>query len=293
MVQTAGQKLRRARMARLLSVDDAARATKIRPQQITDLEDDEYSNFANLAYARGFLVAYAKFLHVDVRAYLEAFEDTSTFGLDDYQYLSESPVGVYRAPSRPVRRRRRRGRLVAAGSTLGLLAIVVTVWFLVVSFRRLGDLDTLAARQEAREHAGQRGQGSDAAIDKAPMTLPASNPLPVSAPVSQSPAPVTEPPSDKALVTTGTLAAADSSNAIPIGTLKAPHEVAAPALPLPGDGVTAHALTQGPDLRSTLAGAAPANTQAKVRAAKPVSILLPGDTYQGNVPQPVANNSVR
>ena len=57
MVETAGTKLRRARTMRHLSIEDAARATKIRPQQIADLERDDYSNFANLAYARGFLVA--------------------------------------------------------------------------------------------------------------------------------------------------------------------------------------------------------------------------------------------
>ena len=305
MVQTAGNKLRRARTMRQLSVEDAARATKIRPSQIVDLEGDEYSNFANLAYARGFLVAYAKFLHVDVRMYLEAFENANIFGLNDYQYLSEVPVCVYRAPVRQVRRRRRpsKPRFLAAGTTLGLLTLAALGWFFVVSYWRLGgDMGQLAARQEARERAA-RHEGTPAdgepANGKAPAALPASNVMPVSAPVSESPAPSAAPASDKTVVTTAALAAADNGNAIPVGSLKAPAEGTTPAVPLPGDGAAARALTQEPDLRASLAAAPPAlnardaaGAQAKVRAAAPGR---PANApYQGNVvPQPVSNDTLR
>ena len=292
---------------RQLSIEDAARATKIRPPQIADLERDEYSNFANLAYARSFLVAYAKFLHVDVRMYLEAFEDTNTFGLDDYQYLSETPVGVYRAPTRQVHRRRRpsKPRFLAAGTTLGLLAIAVMGWFFVISYWRLGgDMGQLAARQEARERAARQG-GSTAAGEGAPnartpAAVPPGETVPVSVPVSESPAPSAAPATDKTAVTTSALAAADNGNAIPVGPLKAPADSSAPAVPLPGDGAAARALTREPDLRASLAAAPAAlnghdaaNAQAKVRAAGPVSGRLPNDPYQGNVPQPVSNNTVR
>ena len=302
MVETAGTKFRRARMMRHLSIEDAARATKIRPQQIADLERDEYSNFANLAYARGFLVAYAKFLHVDARPYLEAFEDASTFGLDDYQYLSESPLGVYRAPNRtrPTRRRRRPRRFLAtAGTAVGLLTLAVAAWFLVLSYWRLGgDLDKLAARQDARERSARQGEkaavSDRTAGDPPPAAVPLSTAIPVSAPVAEPPPPSATPAGDRTVVTTATLAAADNVNAVPVGTLKAPADGNTPAVPLPGDGAAAHALTQGPDLGATLASApAAANTQAKIRAAKPGAGVGPNDPYQGNVPQPVANNTVR
>ena len=307
MVQTAGNKLRRARTLRQLSVEDAARATKIRPSQIVDLEGDEYSNFANLAYARGFLVAYAKFLHVDVRMYLEAFEDAGTFGLNDYQYLSEVPVCVYRAPVRQIRRRRRpsKPRFLAAGTTLGVLTLAALGWFVVVSYWRLGgDMGQLAARQEARERAARHEENpvsGEAANGKAPAAQPAGNAIPVSAPVSESPAPSAVPDGDKAVVTTAALAAADNGNAIPVGPLKAPADGAAPAVPLPGDGTATRALTQEPDLRASLAAVPPAlngrdaaGTQAKVRAATPVSGRPPNAPYQGNVvPQPVSNDTVR
>ena len=306
MVQTAGNKLRRARTMRQLSVEDAARATKIRPSQIVDLESDEYSNFANLAYARGFLVAYAKFLHVDVRMYLEAFEDANTFGLNDYQYLSEVPVCVYRAPVRQVRRRRRpsKPRFLAAGTTLGLLSLAVLGWFFVVSYWRLGgDMGQLAARQEARERAARHEAAPvnvEAANGKTPAAPPTGSAIPVSAPVSESPAPSAAPASDKTVVTTAVLAAADNGNAIPVGTLKAPGDNATPAVPVPGDGAAAQALTQAPDLRTSLAAVPPvlngrdaASAQAKVRAAAPVSGRPPNAPYQGSAPQPVSNDTVR
>ena len=292
---------------RQLSIEDAARATKIRPAQIADLERDEYSNFANLAYARSFLVAYAKYLHVDVRMYLEAFEDTNTFGLDDYQYLSETPVGVYRAPARQVRRRRRpsKPRFLAAGTTLGLLAVAVTAWFFVVSYRRLGgDMGQLAARQEAQERAARQGGNAAASEElpnaKSPAAVPSGETIPVSVPVAESPAPSVAPASDKTVVTTAALAAADNGNTIPVGPLKASPDSGTPAVPLPGDGAAARALTQGPDLRASLAavpaalnGRDAASAQAKVRAAKPESGNLPNDPYQGIAPQPVSNNTVR
>ena len=291
---------------RQLSIEDAARATKIRPAQIADLEGDEYSNFANLAYARGFLVAYAKFLHVDVRMYLEAFEDSNTFGLDDYQYLSETPVGVYRAPARQVRRRRRpsKPRFLAAGTTLGLLAVAVMGWFFVVSYWRLGgDMGQLAARQEARERAARQGSvpGNEGAANaKPPAALPPDRVIPVSVPVAESPAPSAAPALDRTVVTTAALASADNGNAIPVGPLKPPADNGAPVVPLPGDGAAARALTQGPDLRASLAAAPTAvnsrdaaSAQAKVRAAKPAAGDLPNDPYQGVAPQPVSNNTVR
>ncbi len=303
MVETAGTQLRRARMKRHLSIEDVARATKIRPRQIADLEGDEYSNFANLAYARGFFVGYAKFLQVDVQAYLEAFEHTSTFGLDDYQYLSETPLGMYRAPVRALRRRPRKRRFMATGTTLAALLLSMIVWYFAVSYQRLGgDLEKWRARQEARERAAREGGAAEAVVEgKAPAAgPPAGEAIPVSAPVSSSPAPPPVPANDQTLTTAAALAAAENATAVPVGALALPpvNGSNAPAVPLPGDGAAARALTRGPDLHAALA-AVPAGLsdrdpaangpQAKVRAAKP-GVL---DPYQGNVPQTVSNNAVR
>jgi transcriptional regulator with XRE-family HTH domain len=178
-VETVGQKLQRARGKRKLSLEDASRATKIRSRQLADLERDEYSNFPNLAYAKGFLISYGKYLEVDVRPYLDAFGDASSFGLDNYQYLSETPLGVYRATRRPARRRRGRARYTVAAGALGALVLTVLGWQLYVSYQRLGDLDKLAEHQEALEHAAQgtAAPKADAATATSSAVAPAGNDL--------------------------------------------------------------------------------------------------------------------
>ena len=124
MAETAGTKLRRARQTRQMSLEDAARATKIRANQLADLEADEYSNFANLAYARSYLVNYGKFLRLDMRPHVAGFSDASTFGLDDYQYLSAKPVGVYRVPYR----RSTRGRGGHSGGSCSVQRLAWRRW---------------------------------------------------------------------------------------------------------------------------------------------------------------------
>ena len=174
-------------------------------RQIADLEGDEYSNFANLAYARSFLIAYGKYLHVDTRPYMDAFSDASTFGLDDYQYLSETPLGVYRSTRRmPRTRKPRRRQLVAAGMTAGLLAILLFGRLVYNTYERLGDVEKFAALREARAHGGTGDQTPAAPVaalptPEAPVELPALTPsLPAS--VAAVPAPSVPLPGDGAAV---------------------------------------------------------------------------------------------
>ncbi len=263
MVETAGNKLRRARQMRQLSLEDAARATKIRENQLVDLEADDYSNFANLAYARSFLVNYGKYLKVDMRPHVEAFADANTFGLDDYQYLSETPVGMYRIPYRRSSRSHRPKRRQLIGTAVGLaaLAMGVVCWYVIVSVQRLGPLDRLAARQEAREKASREGTNATATttttVPAAPSsaapaprvdvdglpTLPApGGVIPVSAPVN---GPAAERPASS--VAPGP---ADAPAPVAIPALAGLDEPNVPHLPLPGDGhvmremLTAHTVIQ-------------------------------------------------
>ena len=227
MVDTAGTKLKRARKSRKLSLEDASRATKIRVNQLTDLEADEYSNFANLAYAKSFFLAYAKYLHVDARPYRDGFTDAGTFGLDDYQYLSESPVGIYRAPRhRQIRPRPKRQQLVLAAMALGMLTIMGVVWFAAVSYQRLGgDLDKLAARQEARERAATESVNQPPAA-VAPVQGPALA-VPAAEPVNNSvtPAPSVAPMEEAERAASAALASVDVTAS-----------GVRPVLPMLGDG---------------------------------------------------------
>jgi cytoskeleton protein RodZ len=103
-IEGLGKKFQEARRARNLTLDEAARMTKIRPQRLAEIESDDFSQFPSLAYAKGFLLIYGKFLDVDVTPYLDAFEDSESVTVDGYSYLQESErVKPVSAPA--VRRR--------------------------------------------------------------------------------------------------------------------------------------------------------------------------------------------
>ena len=90
MVTSAGKLLREARLKKNILIEDAARATKIRPNRIAELETDDYTHFANMAYAKGFLLIYAKYLEVNVSEFTKAMDVGSPVGVGDYEYLNQS-----------------------------------------------------------------------------------------------------------------------------------------------------------------------------------------------------------
>src|SRR5436189_5509970 len=108
-IEGLGKKFQEARRARNLTLDEAARMTKIRPARLAEIEADDFSQFPSLAYAKGFLLIYGKFLDVDVTPYLEAFEDSEHVTVDGYSYLQENPAP--KQASAPVVRPSKRDRV--------------------------------------------------------------------------------------------------------------------------------------------------------------------------------------
>jgi hypothetical protein len=143
MVETVGRKLQQARLRRQISIEDAARATRMRPDKIIDLENDNFANFPNMAYAKGFLTIYAKFLSVDVSDFADTMESTNPVAIDEYEYLNapveQRPV-VHYAP--------RKQSLMPLLITALLFIAAAIVMYLVVSFQRLGNLEQIAEKKE-------------------------------------------------------------------------------------------------------------------------------------------------
>ena len=146
-IEGLGKKFQEARLARGLTLDEAARMTKIRPSRLAEIEAEDFSQFPSLAYAKGFLQIYGKFLDVDVTPYLEAFEISGDVTVNGYSYLQENPppapvrTSVARrrptraAPSSPVPA----SRPSVAPLLIGIVVIIVGFWIgkLVVNLRRL------------------------------------------------------------------------------------------------------------------------------------------------------------
>src|SRR6266513_5169350 len=150
-IEGLGKKFQEARLARNMTLDEAARITKIRPSRLAEIEADDFSQFPSLAYAKGFLQIYGKFLDVDVAPYLEAFETSEHVTIDGYSYLQEEPAPmpvrtpvVWRRPSRPVSPSRSSSSSGSRPSlmplVIGIVVIVVGFWIgkLLVNLRRLG-----------------------------------------------------------------------------------------------------------------------------------------------------------
>jgi len=129
-IEGLGKKFQEARLARNLTLDEAARMTKIRPQRLAEIEADDFSQFPSLAYAKGFLLIYGKFLDVDVTPYLDAFEDTESVTVDGYSYLQENERA--KPVSAPVVRRR---PAPSGGSNrVSPMPLIVGIVVLVVGF---------------------------------------------------------------------------------------------------------------------------------------------------------------
>ena len=75
MITTDGQELYQARVARSLSIDQAAAATHIRPHYIRALESGDFDALPSVAQARGFLRAYASYLGLDPDPLLDQLEN--------------------------------------------------------------------------------------------------------------------------------------------------------------------------------------------------------------------------
>ena len=130
-IEGLGKKFQEARRARNLTLDEAARMTKIRPARLAEIEADDFSQFPSLAYAKGFLLIYGKFLDVDVTPYLDAFEDSERVTIDGYSYLQENqrakPVSAPVVP-RPVSS----GRYRVSPMPLIVGIVVLVIGFLLM-----------------------------------------------------------------------------------------------------------------------------------------------------------------
>jgi cytoskeletal protein RodZ len=129
-IEGLGKKFQEARQARNLTLDEAARMTKIRPQRLAEIEAEDFSQFPSLAYAKGFLLIYGKFLDVDVTPYLDAFEDSESVTVDGYSYLQENERA--KPVSAPVVRR----RAAPSGGTsrVSPMPLIFGVLILVIGF---------------------------------------------------------------------------------------------------------------------------------------------------------------
>lgn len=89
MAETIGSRLRAAREAKGMSIEDVAFETRIHANYVRCLEMDDYSRFASTTYAKSFLTLYSRFLEVDAAEALHFFAGGNEIRLGGQPYLAK------------------------------------------------------------------------------------------------------------------------------------------------------------------------------------------------------------
>lgn len=224
-IEGLGRKFQEARKARNLSLEEAARLTRIRQSRLAEIEADDFSNFPSLAYAKGFLQIYGKFLEVDVSPYLDAFETSGHITVDGYSYLQDAPAP--KAHRTPVARRTENTRPSLFPFLIGIAILVAGFWFL----RFISNLQRIAPRPpEAAATATPSPTPALAATIVAPRAQPVESPARVAAtapPIKSTPTIAAPPPMP---VSTAIAIATPAPTATPARSAIA---IATPVLPAP------------------------------------------------------------
>jgi cytoskeletal protein RodZ len=265
-IEGLGKKFQEARIARGLTVDEAARLTKIRPSRLAEIEADDFSQFPSLAYAKGFLLIYGKFLDVDVTPYLDAFETSQQVTVDGYSYLQEQPapkprrVRTTRPPA--VRRERRR----SSGDRSSPFPLLIAVGVIVAGFV-LMRLILNIQRISPHQMVGVPQPTASAPAQPQQQIPPAQTPAPSMAPVAQAPsrAPTQAPVAVAPPPTASVAPPAPKPTAVVEAKKSPPAATVAPSIPIPEAFVPAFANA------NAAAKASVASTkEPEVRRAEPV-----------------------
>lgn len=197
MTHTLGHRLRLAREQKGLSLQDVAHETKIPVARLRDLEEDTYTTFGGLIYARSFLKDYSQRMGVDAHEILEEMHAPPLGGAQDYLVKS------YGAWAKPTRKRPKseyanspvmsKGRSLGtvAGISVGVLMVGMGMLFAGFFGERhpvsstpmapapVVETETAqtAVLPETREVPFSVPKALPAEDDKAPAAVPASLPL--------------------------------------------------------------------------------------------------------------------
>ncbi|NNE90784.1 MAG: hypothetical protein HKN23_03985 [Verrucomicrobiales bacterium] len=138
MASTIGQQLRDARVEKGLSVEDVAHQTRIHANSIRALEEDDYSGFASITYAKSFLQLYSRHLGVDATEAISVFKESGSINLHGSSIVSDlhesiEPLGMPEKPFRRIKRKKKAekpgGAPIFLGMLLGLLIIAIPTFY--------------------------------------------------------------------------------------------------------------------------------------------------------------------
>lgn len=131
LMLSVGALLAAAREKRGIPVERAAKDTRMRPQRIRDMENDDLSHFTNPSYARMFLIAYAKYLDIPMQTIREHLPDRGEPGTEGYQYINTSSEELPSLRRDLSSRNPKRNRLLIGIGIAALAMVIAGVGFII------------------------------------------------------------------------------------------------------------------------------------------------------------------
>jgi len=254
MVESVGKKLNQARLKRGLTIDEAAHATKLRPDKIAALEADDYSRFANNIYAKGFLQIYARYLHVDVSDFARTLDNANPISVSDYQYLSNAPT-PRRETTHVEREERKPPSLAPLLVFVVIIAIGLGATWVYMKAQQISQSETTVKTTQTAEETSAPPTATPAPTAPAPVSW-AATPVPRPQPVvaaTPAPQPQLQPqPQPQPAVPTPLMIGRAST---PVGATPAPQPQHAVPTPLTFVRTGTPAAYTPPPLRATPASA--------------------------------------
>lgn len=119
---TAGQRLKEERLTRELTVEEVAKATKIRPAFIRAIEQNDYKRLPSGTYTQGFVRNYAEFLELPIREILALYRRQ----FDEEKAFHVLPSGLAKQQDMPLKR----FRLQQTALIVSTVLIVVALYLL-------------------------------------------------------------------------------------------------------------------------------------------------------------------
>lgn len=153
-----GQKLRAAREAAGLTVDDVVFQTQLPRSVILALEDGDFASFSSPVYAKSFLAQYSRFLEVDAHWWMDALEPGKAIEGGLLQPVFMAP---FTPPVEPQRRGLESGGWLAALGLMLLSAMLIVMMVMSYQFfeARFGvDVPASSAQVLPEHEAATRGE---------------------------------------------------------------------------------------------------------------------------------------
>jgi cytoskeletal protein RodZ len=169
-----GARLGGARIKAGISLEKAAKDTRIRVQRLREIEADDFSGFAHPTYSRLFLLDYAEYLGIAGDEIRPLLPDRAGFAGGGFEYIN----ALARDPSSPVvpvqKKRPSVLRLLTA-IVLALLLVVAgfSIYSMVKKIERVAGSSPAAAKTNNEQPAASPGQPGDM------PAVPQAEPVPV------------------------------------------------------------------------------------------------------------------